>query len=652
MIVSAVKISACDYDPNPGLSVWSGYTDNKFLKSPYTTRPNFPAFDSTHSFDALHYSLTLNLPMADNYFEGEMNLSLRVVDNSLDKITLHMIHLIADSALVHNNPGPFERTDSTITIQLGQTYTQGESLSVTVYYHDYSDHIGFYYYTGLVYTMSEPQDARYWFPCFDEPWDKATSDIKVIVPEGYEVGSNGLLESHEFDPSNDTEIYHWVNNEPISTYLMNIVVADYAVWTDYGYSGDDTIPIYNMVYHQDSANAVIDFETTPDMIEIFSDLFGPYPFVKYGHGVVSPYHVGAMEHQTMTTVNRSWMRGDRSTEGGVAHELAHMWWGDYVTLADWKNIWLNEGFATYSSALFNEVFYGHHRLIEDLNIYREIYFNMVRDWGFTPIYDPDYLFSNRVYFKGAWVLHMLRGIIGDEAFFDGLKYYASLYAYGNANTYDFESAMEEVSGMELSWFISQWVYETGYPYYKYSWEVDGDGPYNINLIINQSQLNAPPLRMPIDIRIFHSDGFYNYTIENNSRYSSYDFTIDNYPDSVLLDPEQWILREVEMIPSIYWPGDPTLPERVELSNPYPNPFNNSVTITFLIHGPIRNIDLAVYDILGRKVSTIVSGILGSGYHTYTWDGSADSAGKVSSGIYILKLDGGTLKDSKRITFLK
>jgi aminopeptidase N len=178
---------------------------------------------------------------------------------------------------------------------------------MTVYYHDSTANRGYYFYPRNGYTFSEPQDARWWFPCFDEPWDKATSEMYVTVPENYYVSSNGYLESIYHNPNDQTRTFHWVNDYPIATYLMNfIIMSGYAVWEDnYIAPGGDTIPILNMVYAEDSTMAAYDFGNVPAMMQIFSQQFYPYPFSKYGQGAVAPFPYGAMEHQTMTTMNRT-----------------------------------------------------------------------------------------------------------------------------------------------------------------------------------------------------------------------------------------------------------------------------------------------------------------------------------------------------------
>jgi aminopeptidase N len=591
--------------------------------------------------------------MLDSYFDGLMTLRLKAVDEVINSVTLHMVHLIADSAFAGDYPATFDRDDSTITVALDSPLYAGDTISVTIYYHDYTTNRGYYYYERDAYTMAEPSDARWWFPCFDEPWDKATSEIIATVPEDYDVGSNGYLESVIHDEQSHTRTFHWVNDYPITTYLMNLIMADYAVWEDFYYLNiADSIPILNMVYAEDSSDAVYDFENIPAMMEIFSDIFYPYPYNKYGQGAVYPYQFGGMEHQTMTTIHRDWITGDRAVEGGISHELAHMWWGDFVTMSDWRHIWLNEGFATYSSALFNEVFYSHERFLEDLEDYRQAYLYDVEHWGHYPLYDPDYLFNIPEYVKGAWVLHMLRGIVGDYAFFGGLHYYASLYGNGNASTEDLCGAMEHISGMELYWFFEQWIYGQAHPIYQYAWYHNGDDPYAVHLEIQQVQTAAPPFRMPITIRIEGEGESCDFLVINEEEYQTYDLVVNFVPEELVVDPDNWILKEIEQVTGIVGEESEPLPITAGLSNLYPNPFNGSINISFYVDGSSQDVNVSVYDISGRLVRTIADGYYSVGNYSIQFDAASGTGGAIASGVYVVVLNSKFGISSSRITYIK
>ena len=612
-----------------------------------------PQSDSTHSFDALHYKLNLIFPMTGPYYYGSMSLTYRAVI-ALGNIELDMAdfpNIIADSVFQESLSVDFMQSSTTLTILFPVIINPSDTSEITVYYHKNNSGIGYFYYERNAYTLTEPSDARYWFPCFDVPWDKATSELYATVPDTLLVASNGILESIIHDENFHTSTYHWVNNYQIATYLVSFIIGDMASWTDY-YIGpeNDSLPIYNICWREDSAKAAYDWATVPDMISIFSNLFGPYPFDKYGQGAVQPFSIGGMENQTMSVLNRNWITGDRLLEYGVAHELAHMWWGDYVTLSDWPHVWLNEGFATYSSALYNEFEYGEEAFNENMIADANAYFDYDRNAGRYALYDPPDLFGIPEYSKGSWVLHMLREVIGDETFFAGLKEYARRYGYGNASTSDFQRVMEEISHSDLEWFFREWIYDQGYPEYSYAWNDSACGDsFAVHVEIGQFQNNAPIFEMPFTVRII-ADSIYDFPVLNNSKFSSYDFLVNSKPYSVLIDPDNWVLKKVNEIDIDDHPGVP-FPNEYEITSIYPNPFNSNTNIKFVMSFGAE-LEINAYDILGRKVKNIFSGYLPAGNHLQSWDGTDNDNNELNSGTYFIRLSAREHNSTKKIILLK
>jgi len=611
-----------------------------------------PYFDSTHSFDALRYSLSLNFPMQSAYYYGSMTLDLQVVDSVLNSINLDMIDMVADSVFEGPRRADFIQSDSTIYIALSGYDHFPDTISVQIFYHKNNSGIGYFHYDRNTYTITEPSDARYWFPCFDVPWDKAKSDLVATVPEHRLVASNGLLNYIVNNPIDHTTTYYWVNDQQIATYLISFIIGEMASWTDYYISPDnDSLPIYNICWREDSAKAAYDFENVPDMIGVFSRLFGPYPFDKYGQGAVQPFPIGGMENQTMTTMNRTWITGDRLYEFGIAHELAHMWWGDYVTLSDWPHIWLNEGFATYASALYNEAHYGPSAFAENMAEDAAAYFDYDERVGRYPLYNPSELFGVPEYSKGSWVLHMLRGIVGDDTFFAGLREYARRYGYGNASTSDFQRVMEETSHRDLGWFFHEWIYEQGYPEYYYAWNDSASGGnFHVHLEIAQFQNNAFVFTMPLKIRI-QGDSNYDFIVTNDSTFQSYDFVVDSQPYGIVIDPDNWVLKKVRQIDSDDHPDHKPITDIYKITSVYPNPFNSQTTIraelTFGSHT-----EISAYDIQGRLIRQIYSGYLTAGTHSIAWDGFDNNHAELSSGIYFIKLSARHHNSTAKITCIK
>jgi len=624
-----------------------------FLDQKSLDKPAEILFDSTHAFDMLHYKLTMNFPMVSDYYSGDVIERFQVMDDTISHIRLNAVDLIIDSAFVGTLQTSYDIDDTSLIINLGAVYRYPETLSVRIFYHDTADGRGYYHYARNSYTMAEPQDARWWFPCYDEPWDKSTAEIIATVPENYKAASNGYLSEAVHNPADHTRTYHWISDSPIATYLMNLIMGDYASWNDYYITDDnDSILIYNMVWREDSSAAAYDFATVPNMMRVFSGMFGAYPFEKYGQGVVSPFAAGGMEHQTMTTLNRTWITGDRRAELGYAHELAHSWWGNLVTLADWRHIWLNEGFATYASALYNEAAYGETAFALNMLDYQNAYYAYEHDAGRHPIFDPPNLFTVNVYVKGAWVLHMLRGIMGDSSFFGGLRAYASTYAFGNASTDEFRDVMEDVCNCELDSFFAQWVHGQGFPIYNYSWEWRAEGDsFRVSLDIAQIQENSPIFTMPIRIKIVTGDTL-EFRLSNYSQIQHYELILHSPPTELLFDPDNWIMDSCRVVTGIDDPIELPLPNAISIENIYPNPFNSSTTIRFVVNDGMQMTSLSIFDIEGRLIRRLMKNHITSARYATMWDGLDDGGQSVASGVYFVRLASGRQNEVKKVTLLR
>jgi aminopeptidase N len=318
--------------------------------------------------------------------------------------------------------------------------------------------VGWVNYGDGVFVASEPAGASGWYPVNDHPLDKATYTFRITVPEPYVVAANGLLV--ETMDRGDRTTYVWESGDPIASYLVTVNIDDFVVETQ---EGPDGLPIRNY-YPPDLAElASQDFAKTADMIAFFSDTFGPYPFEAYGVVVADVDFGFALETQTLSLFSRSWISGEGYAEEAVAHELAHMWYGDSVSPASWPDIWLNEGFATYASWLWFDHAEGPGTIDE---IVTRIYQQILQEPdaylapGTVPAED---LFNRGVYWRGALTLHALRERVGDEVFFEILRTYYDRYKYGNAAIPDFIAVAEEVSGEDLAEFFDGWLYAATMP---------------------------------------------------------------------------------------------------------------------------------------------------------------------------------------------
>jgi len=376
-------------------------------------------------------------------------------------------------------------------------------------------------------------------PCYDFPSDKATADLHISVPSGMTAASNGTLIEVKSNPDN-TVTYSWQVSYPIATYLISVAATNYVTFSHTYDSGEEEMEVVYYVYPELLEQAKTDFANTVSQIEFYSDTFGEYPFLSEKYGMALIPGGTAMEHQTCTSYPARVINGEQGYDWLIAHELAHQWWGDLVTLADWAEIWLNEGFATYSDALWWEHLYGMPGLKARMSDFKSYLFERYSG-PHHAVYDPPqgYLFSAIEYEKAAWVLHMLRFVVGEDNFWEILQTYAQRYAYAIASTDDFKSVCEETFETDLDWFFDQWIYEPGYPRYEFSW--GQSGPNSVRIVINQTQESYPLYTMPIELQVLLPSGTVKRTVWIDERVNTYELTFAETPSDVLFDPDEWIL---------------------------------------------------------------------------------------------------------------
>jgi|GEM_PF-874094 len=521
--------------------------------------PLLPMADSVHSYDVLFYRLNLYFPITTDSLSGTALIRCRSEEDNLTSVYLHLDHLSVDSVLVDGSaPLSWSLGAGRLTISFNTPYSYNDTFELLVGYGG-APYSG-YYVTGsgrlrTGYTVTEPSDSRYWFPCWDEPWDKADCgcEIHAKVPLGYVVASNGLLTQVDtnYYASDTTVTYHWAESYAIPTYLMSVAIAQYAQIFDYYETGaGDTVEVRHFVYREDSSRALGNFGETPDMMTFFASIFGEYPFEKYGMACVTDFF-GGMEHQTMTTILRSAARN--GWEDGIAHELAHQWWGDMVTCFDWPEIWINEGFATYSETMWHEHKYGFDSFKQKITGYGNDYLY----GGYTtyPLYDPPVLFSwSHVYTKGAWVLHMLRHMVGDSTYSEILQAFGERFKYGNASTEDLRQVVDSVTNSSFGYYFQQWIYSPEHPKYEYGWQLDHEGGehYLLSLQIRQIQQHGPLFRMPVDLLLTCAGRDTLLTLGvDAAAFQEINVPLilpEGVTDSVLVfDPDNWVLEEHEEV---------------------------------------------------------------------------------------------------------
>lgn len=595
------------------------------------------------SLDIKYYKLFTDIRTSPKYLYGETTINGLILYNP-DSVFFNFSTVMTVDSVIYNgvNTG-FRHADNKLKIK----NTAGNSFSVIIYYKGIPAPTGFGsfvfglnpYGNSVVWSLSEPYGASDWFPCKNTPADKADSSDVWIKCSGQFTGvSNGLLKEVTIN-ADSTKTFKWKNSYPIAGYLISVSVTKYSLHTNYfRYSAVDSMPVMHYIYPEDIDTLRPLLNKTVDMLGIFSNRFGLYPFIneKYGHSQAEIG--GAMEHQTSTSIGVF-------NEDIIAHELGHQWFGDKITCRDWHNIWLNEGFATYSECVYIEDAYG--KKAYDNYVSGKMFFAK-KSVGSIYVQDitsiGNIFDGNRSYAKGGVVLHMLRGVVGDTVFFNILKSYVSdtTLAYRTAVTEDFQRIAERVSGLQLGYFFNEWIYGQNYPVYRINWyyqEKEND-IFSVFLTVTQKQNTNPQyFTMPVEIKINTSYGDTTFRIFNNALVQNFNFEVKGKPALVTFDPENKILKDKNG-------DDPIEIVTYKLNQNYPNPFNPATTISYEIAANVH-VKITVYDMLGRKHSVLVNGKQRAGKYNVVFSGK-----NFASGVYFYKIEAGDYSETKKMLLIR
>ena len=631
-----------DYKP------WIKAERDNFKKTNELSNVHYPG---DTKIDVTYYGLDLKVTTNPNNLIGNVTIGVKSDTSSLNTCFLDLRDILTvDSVLLNESSVSFSHLNNKIIIMLGHTYNQDETFTLKVFYHGLPGGSGFggFYFsthsdTPIIASLSESYSGPYWWPQKDTPADKAdSSDVWITVAEDLIPVSNGSLKGIT-DNGNGTHTYHWKNHYSIANYLISIAISNYIQYnTYYHYGVSDSMVITNFIYPENFENVKPYVDETANMIKVFSDRYGEYPFIKEKYGHAEFQWSGAMEHQTCTSMG-FW------GSGVISHELAHQWFGDMITCKDWHHIWLNEGFATYSEAVYIEAKSG--KAAYDSQIRSEM-INAKNAQGTIWVQDvlnEGEIFNGaRSYSKGACVLHMLRGIVGDSTFFNILRAYVTnpKLAYGVATTEDFQAVAENVYGKSLKYFFREWIYGENYPTYTIDWSYSGPSGnvYGVKLDISQeTNTNPTYFSMPVQIKINTSIGDTIVTFFNNKQNQSFSIDVIGEPIGIIFDPNNYILKSIS---SITLTEEPQSPFEFKLEQNYPNPFNPITRIEYQV-SEREHVTLTIYDALGNEIKTLVDEIKPAGEYNVKFD-----AGNLPSGVYYYNLKAGSYNRTRKMMLLK
>lgn len=636
-------------------------------------RRNYDVLSYDLVMDWRHPLLATSVAGDARWFTGVNRIRLRMDSANVSTLRLNGAAMTIDS--VHCTPErlvQIEQPDGgEWSLTADAPFEKGEEITLEVYYRSTttSDRGFFLYEKGrnigplpngemakleerLAYTMSEPSDARYWMPCNDLSYDKAMTSIAVRVPKPFTVASNGLLQQ-VVDEADSSHTFYWKSSNPMPTYLMVAVASIYKEFSHWYHRRDnpsDSIPVMYYVWQKDYDGTALDnstynaqyaFRNTVRMMERFSDLYVEYPFEKYGMAVLQPFTYGGMEHQTMTTINRQWIR--TFDDAGIAHELMHQWTGDLVTCASFADIWLNEGGATYGEALWAEAEGGKPSYLQTMIEKRGWY--LYSPNNMAPIYAPTEIFNTATtYSKAGWVYHMLRQMLGDDVYFSTMKKYFAEFAHKSIETEDMVAFFErEVPNPPVPFrqFFDQWIYSAGHPKYRVSYSVlpqTSEG-YPVRVIIEQTQSGTgipDAFAMPLDMLLLGANGQNHVeTFVNNTRTQELMVTVPFAVTNISLNGEYKVLAEVEAA-VVGVPEERGNNVQSVVLSPNPAVSGGEMEISLNVNQS-GHVEVFMLDVMGRTVGTMYTGSLVSGSYRLS-----QSVPNVAPGMYFLRI----VKDDK------
>jgi aminopeptidase N len=512
----------------------------------------------------MHYDVSLKLnDQLTELTYAQTAITIQVIKAPLSVIDLDFGQMTIDSVKFMNAPVRFEQLSGKLNVHLPQPKNKNDVLTLEITYHGRPS-------DGLILKMDKagkpsatgdnwPDRVHHWIPCLDHPSAKATVNFKVTAPARDTVVANGNFVLTRNNPDT-TRTWTYTESRPISPYCMIIAVGEYAQ------SQPQIVTRPPLTYYvplTDRDYAVRGFNSAPLTLQFFSEKVAPFPYEKLAL-IVGATRYGGMENSSAivfsgttfsTPLDSQPLSRRFNVRRGlvqvIAHEIAHQWFGDSVAIKTWSDLWLSEGFATYFAALFVERFDGQEAFREYMRGAAKTYFAYEQSQR-TPIHDTETedlmkLLNANNYQKGAWVLHMLRGMMGDDKFFRGIRAFYLRHAQKTASTEDLRAALEKESGMNLKEFFARWVYGSGHPRYEasWSWREDKGGRGTLKIHLEQTQ-EGEIFMTPLPVEIVTEKGIQRTTLKPNDRAMSLFIPLPKKPIDVRIDPNETILKELVM----------------------------------------------------------------------------------------------------------
>jgi aminopeptidase N len=596
---------------------------------------------ASDNFDVKYYRCSWDIDPAVRYIGGEVTMFF-APSQTLQTLMLDLTSSLTVSEVRYRgNIITHSRPTNALKIDFPASIPVGKLDSLTIKYSGVPDNTGFGSFitfshsgTPVAWSLSEPYGSRDWWPCKTQLGDKADSiDVYLTYPSAYKGASNGMLQSEVSNTITGKTTAHWKHRYPIASYLVCFAITNYTTFTNTVQLGNVTLPMLTYCYPE----SLVEFQTnTPKVLEamkVFNQYFGDYPFMKEKYGHVQFGWGGGMEHQTSTFIVST-------DESLMAHELGHQWFGDKITTNSWRDIWLNEGFATFLAAFYMEEKYPQNKISMRSAVVNNITSSPGGSVMVSDTNNVNQIFSGRLsYRKGAYLVNMLRFKLGDNDFFKGIKQYVAdpKIAYGYATTADLKRNLEEVSGKNLSQFFKQWYEGEGYPSYHVDWSMIGSGTAKIKLSQTTSHSSVNFFQMPVPL--LFKNGAQQKTVIVDATTNNQEFIRDLgfVADTVMIDPEFWLISAKNTTTKI--PFVSTGTRGVDV---YPSPVTDPLSIFIHDYTSSNEAFISVYNMQGQKMMdkrvTLIAGSEFLRFSTNLWPG----------GVYTVRVRIGEEVITKRI----
>jgi aminopeptidase N len=505
-----------------------------------------------------YYALDIRFDPAAKSLAGVVDMSV-IVPARTRVLRLELAEqLIVDRGVVDGQSVPVRRVGDTLLLITSKTMQQGGTAVISVHYHGAPRSAGpdadnaFYFASHdgvpMMASYGLPYSAHEWWPTPDTPGDKADSaSLTFTVPSPLLAVSNGLLASTRRN-DDGTSTYHWLVHYPIYADVISVAATNYAEFGGfYHFAAGDSMPLTFYVYPEDESKARVSLSILPSVMDAYVTWFGSYPYSKEKYGIAEFQVHGYREHQTLPSYAAILITGDHAHDRIVAHELAHQWFGNLVSVRNWSHIWLNEGFANYAPALWQERIGGSAAYIRYMQSLDSHDFDV--PLVLHDSVDVEQMFTHTTFNKGAWVIHMLRHVAGDAAFHRLLHMYFERFGNHAVTTGDLQQLAERATGQSLSWFFQEWVYRAGRPNYTIDWRASARASGSDVIVTVRQAPQTPLFRMPLDVRVEQSTGDTTVTVRDTLRSQHFRFHVSGRPTAVVLDPDHWVLRDSDALPS-------------------------------------------------------------------------------------------------------